>query len=375
MITNINNFINNSKNTKLKESMLPWINALLDASKAMVSYLTILKDFSSLDKAKLKELLDEGNLYFENSKTHEEPVLDVITYNIKYRYADYGVSVLKPFLQKISSIANDEVKLELGLPTGITYDGFESIYQGSVDNIMDNDDSTYCWFGSKPSQDAYIRIDLEEIKDIHDIRILFGNSNGATDYLVGELYVSNDAKNYTLVGELNKADVLFDLRDNPIKARYLLLKNTATETWVSIKEVKYNTLSLDEITVSQTGFTFDPNDHDDISKIIDGDLSTYVWFDWHFDENSAITLDLRQIKKINKIKFYQRVSEHSTDVFQDCSFYVSKDNINYTKVGKDQYLSQDEIEIILTNTEARYVQVRSNIYSNVGVCIREFIVE
>lgn len=375
MITNINDFISNCSNIKLKESMLPWINALLDASKAINIYLNILKNSTNLNKTELKNLLDEGNLYFENSKKHEEPVLDVITYNIKYRYADYGVSVLKPFLQKISSLTNDKVKLELGLPTGIIYDGFESIYQGSLENIIDNDDSTYCWFGSNPSKDAYIRIDLEEIKDIHDIRILFGNSNGAKDYLVGELYVSNDAKNYTLIGELNKADVLFDLRDNPIKARYLLLKNTSTETWVSIKEVKYNTLSLDEITVTQTGFTLVPNNHDDISKIIDGDLSTYVWFDWHFDENSTITLDLRQIKKINKIKFYQRVSEHESDVFQNCSFYISKDNVTYTKVGENQYLSQDEIEIVLTNTEARYVQIRSNVYNEVGVCIREFIVE
>lgn len=154
-----------------------------------------------------------------------------------------------------------------------------------------------------------------------------------------------------------------------------MLKNTSTETWVSIKEVKYNTLSLDEITVTQTGFTLVPNNHDDISKIIDGDLSTYVWFDWHFDKNSAITLDLRQIKAINKIKFYQRVSEHENDVFQNCSFYISKDNVTYTKVGEDQYLSQDEIEITLTNTEARYVQIRSNVYNEVGVCIREFIVE
>ena len=37
-------------------------------------------------------------------------------------------------------------------------------------------------------------------------------------------YVSYDDKNYTLIGELNKADVLFDLRDNPIKARYLIDK-------------------------------------------------------------------------------------------------------------------------------------------------------
>ena len=154
-----------------------------------------------------------------------------------------------------------------------------------------------------------------------------------------------------------------------------MLKNTSTETWVSIKEVKYNTLSLDEITVTQTGFTLVSNNHDDISKIIDGDLSTYVWFDWHFDKNSAITLDLRQIKTTNKIKFYQRVSEHESDVFQNCSFYISKDNVTYTKVGEDQYLSQDEIEITLTNTEARYVQIRSNVYNEVGGCIREFIVE
>lgn len=76
-----------------------------------------------------------------------------------------------------------------------------------------------------------------------------------------------------------------------------------------------------------------------------------------------------------QLLMYQRVSEHESDVFQNCSFYISKDNVTYTKVGEDQYLSQDEIEIVLTNTEARYVQIRSNVYNEVGVCIREFIIE
>lgn len=371
----IESFKANAKNTKLKDSMLPWIEALEDASNAMINYLTIMKDFDNLSNDQLKTMLDNGNSYEEKSKLHKEPVLNVITYNIDYKYADYGVSVLKPFMNKVKQIINDKVKLALGLPTGIVYEGFDSIYSGSVDNIFDGDESTYCWFGSVPSEDAYIRIDLEEVKEIHDIKILYGNANGATDYMVGKVYVSRDAKNYNYVGLSDSASVLLDLRDNPVNARYIMIKNTSTETWVSIKEVSYNTLSLDQVTVTANGFVMADAAHADFNLMLDNDLSTYVWFDWHCTVGAYVCLDLRQVKEIKKISFYQNTTEHPGDLFENCTFYISEDGVNYTKVGDDNYLSQEEIIINLDNVRARYVKVESNVVNNSGVTIREFIVE
>ena len=355
--------------------MLPWIEALEDASNAMINYLTIMKDFDNLSNDQLKTMLDNGNSYEEKSKLHKEPVLNVITYNIDYKYADYGVSVLKPFMNKVKQIVNDKVKLALGLPTGIVYEGFDSIYSGSVDNIFDGDESTYCWFGSVPSEDAYIRIDLEEVKEIHDIKILYGNANGATDYMVGKVYVSRDAKNYNYVGLSDSASVLLDLRDNPVNARYIMIKNSSTETWVSIKEVSYNTLSLDQVTVTANGFAMADAAHADFNLMLDNDLSTYVWFDWHCTVGAYVCLDLRQVKEIKKISFYQNTTEHPGDLFENCTFYISEDGVNYTKVGDDNYLSQEEIIINLDNVRARYVKVESNVVNNSGVTIREFIVE
>lgn len=371
----IESFKANAKNTKLKDSMLPWIESLEDASNAMINYLTIMKDFDNLSNDQLKTMLDNGNSYEEKSKLHKEPVLNVITYNIDYKYADYGVSVLKPFMNKVKQIVNDKVKLALGLPTGIVYEGFDSIYSGSVDNIFDGDESTYCWFGSVPSEDAYIRIDLEEVKEIHDIKILYGNANGATDYMVGKVYVSRDAKNYNYVGLSDSANVLLDLRDNPVNARYIMIKNTSTETWVSIKEVSYNTLSLDQVTVTADGFVMADAAHADFNLMLDNDLSTYVWFDWHCTVGAYVCLDLRQVKEIKKISFYQNTTEHPGDLFENCTFYISEDGVNYTKVGDDNYLSQEEIIINLDNVRARYVKVESNVVNNSGVTIREFIVE
>ena len=371
----IESFKANAKNTKLKDSMLPWIEALEDASNAMINYLTIMKDFDNLSNDQLKTMLDNGNSYEEKSKLHKEPVLNVITYNIDYKYADYGVSVLKPFMNKVKQIVNDKVKLALGLPTGIVYEGFDSIYSGSVDNIFDGDESTYCWFGSVPSEDAYIRIDLEEVKEIHDIKILYGNANGATDYMVGKVYVSRDAKNYNYVGLSDSASVLLDLRDNPVNARYIMIKNTSTETWVSIKEVSYNTLSLDQVTVTANGFAMADAAHADFNLMLDNDLSTYVWFDWHCTVGAYVCLDLRQVKEIKKISFYQNTTDHPGDLFENCTFYISEDGVNYTKVGNDNYLSQEEIIINLDNVRARYVKVESNVVNGAGVTIREFIVE
>ena len=84
LVLKINNFLNNYQNQKLKESILPWVNALDDASKAMIKYLTILKDFDSFSNDELASLITEANKYEEASYIHKEPVLDVITYNVKY---------------------------------------------------------------------------------------------------------------------------------------------------------------------------------------------------------------------------------------------------------------------------------------------------
>lgn len=372
-------FINNASNRKLVESMLPWVEALKDAGNAMINYLSILKDFDSYSNEELKTMLEKANDYEEASKLHKEPVLNVITYNVDYKYADFGVKVLKPFMQKIKQSANDEVKIKLGLPTGIVYEGFDSIYSGTLDNIIDGDESTYCWFGSNPAKDAYVRIDLEEVKDIHDIKVLFGNANGPTDYMVGNVYTSLDAKNYTLAGSLKGAETLLDLRDNPVKARFIMLKNTDTQTWVSIKEVAYNTLAKDEPTVTFDGFPngFGNAAHSDLNLMLDNDLSTYVWFDWKCKAGAYVLLDMRKVKDVNKIKLYQNSSEHPGDLFKNCSIYVSEDGTNYTRVGEGNYLSQDEIVIDLTNqnVKARYVKIVSNIENVAGICIRELVIE
>lgn len=47
-------------------------------------------------------------------------------------------------------------------------------------------------------------------------------ANGATDYMVGKVYVSRDAKNYNYVGLSDSASVLLDLRDNPVNAQVIL---------------------------------------------------------------------------------------------------------------------------------------------------------
>lgn len=84
---------------------------------------------------------------------------------------------------------------------------------------------------------------------------------------------------------------------------------------------------------------------------------------------------MAMVKEIKKISFYQNTTEHPGDLFENCTFYISEDGVNYTKVGDDNYLSQEEIIINLDNVRARYVKVESNVVNNSGVTIREFIVE
>lgn len=506
------NFINNGSNKKLIASIRPWVLQVRDYASSLNDYLKIMKGLNVESSEELKSLLESAETKYNRAMNYSAPMLNTVNYNIELRKVNSGIVVLKPFLDEMKAIATDEVKLSLGEPTGIIYAGFVGIYQGSIDNLMDGNEDTYCWFEGQPSDNAYIRIDLESVVEIRDIRILNGNGDGR-DFLCGVVEYSNDAKNFTVVGSLNYAtETIIDLRSNPIQARFIRIRNIGTPTWASLKEVSINTLGeLKDITY--TGFKgisagtlesiFDDNDEtycwftdtpeaganitiaydeeitistirilngkpdggdcmngaiqlsedgvnfvevgtfameenyidltsnpmrakylrivdkgtlhwvgirevslnvalpenfnaiqyeglpfiqrswNDPQNMIDGDLTTYTWFDWHCPKDSYIKLDLKSIVEVRNIVFYQKATSCSidnsgvNDAFDDVTFYYSINGTDWIQVGESNYLAVEDIIIDLSSSpiQARYIKVVSNADLNsTGVSVREFAV-
>lgn len=367
-------YLTKGENQNLIESIRPWIEAIADTAKASRLYLLCYQDRNNTDKEALKQEYEAAKAIEDNLPNHKAPQLDKIFYDTVYEKVDVGTLVLTPLFTEIRDFVRNEVALDLGLFTGNVYSGFDSIYQGTLDNMTDGDDSTYCWFGSAPSENAFIRVDLGEIKDIHDIQVLYRNANGAGDYLVGDVEVSKDGRNFTKVGDSNSANVSIDLRKNPVQARYIRLVNKGTETWVSIADISINHLSMDAYQISYSGIKLEPSVVTSIENMIDGDKNTYSWFDINRTPGATFTLDLRKETTINNIYLYQTKSDSPSDMFYDLSFSYSLDGETFTPVGEASYKNMAEIKIDLSATpiEARYIRFVSNSSDSFGVVLREF---
>ena len=304
LIEDCDNFLTNGANKKLIKSMGPWVEAIKDMAKASILYIDIGLNFETYkgQKEVLQEKFNAARKAYQDSITHQAPVYnlgDIVMQNV-----DAGVAVFKPFLNKLRRIVDDESMIALGMETGIIYDGFAGIHEGNLDNITDGRDDTFCWFSSKPEKGAYVRIDLGvEPKQVHSIRILTGNGDGA-DLFYAKVEISTDAKQWEEVGQTSGAETVIDLRDKPRDVRFIRLVDNGTATWASIKEVTINTLDLDLYgRVEYTGW--DGIHEGSLDNIIDGKDDTYCWFSRPDDDvNKTITINLGEKQTIYDLNFY-----------------------------------------------------------------------
>lgn len=373
-ISNCNKYLTNGDNQKLLSTLSPWVNALLDSLNATKEYLYLLYKGSSLSLDEYNDLTNTANDYYLSSKNHKSKKLDVITQNIVLNKVEVGTSVLTPFMEYLHQIINLENDINMGNDIGIIYYGFDGIYEGDVNNMIDGDLDTYCWFLNYPKDDAYILYDLGEEKEIKDLKITFGNKNGLTDHLVGEVLFSLDGRNFTPVSEIDSNEVVLDFRTSVKRTRYIKLLNTNTLTWVSIKEIEINTLPKLNGLVSLKGISLEPSVETSLDNMIDGDLNTFTWFEINKNDTAEIVVDFLNLSKINTLHLFMGKESSPNDYFYDFTLYISIDGVNYTKVGEDNYLNVKELELDLSsqNINARYIKLVSNSSSPFGVVIREF---
>lgn len=376
LIDHCQSFINNASNRKLVENIKPWVEMIEDISICTKAYLNIVKNADTLSSEEVKEKMQQVEDVYERINTHQAPVLDSAKNQTVFQTIEGGVVVLMPFLNRM----RQEAKMLSG-DVLISYEGFTSIYQGTLDMIADQKDDTYCWFGSVPTYQAYVRLDFRKEIEIRDIRVLFGHTSD-TDYMNGVIRYSNDGQNFVTIQELEGILTVVDLSDNPIRARYLEILNTDKQAsqWVSIKDFSVNNIPEDQVKITYNAGEADEglplvsaSEHP-LSHMIDNDESTYTWFDWHSPQDSYIILDYRQEQTVNNIYITQGVEKHPDDYFRNVSFYYSLDGITYTLIGEEAYINQKDIFIDLSSQpiKAQYIKIVSNEYAQFGVTIKEF---
>ncbi len=369
-----NKYLINASNIILKDTLSPWINSVLIKLKAAINSVNLYVNRSEYSVNEFENKVNAINDDYTKVNECKTPTLDVITQNIVETKVDSAVTVLTPFVEKMISLINDENDINTGKPSGIKYYGFNGIYEGSIDNIIDGDDSTYCWFNDTPSSDAYLRYDLGEVKEINDISVHFANANGDGDIFFSKVYASIDGRNYSLIGETNKTLSIIDLRQSPLKARYIKFVNNNTETWASFEEIKINSLPELKALATLSGIALEPSVSTSLDYMFDGDLSTFTWFEINKNATCSITIDFLKEQNVNNIVCYMTKTSSPYDMFYDVSFFYSLDGETYQSVGEKNYKDSKEIVIDLSSSplKARYIKLVSNSSSPYGVVIREF---
>ena len=358
-------YLENATNLEFKASIEPWVNSLRLLCEESIIYLNVLKD-PNADNA--LELYEAAVAIEELRKECRAPILDIYTHNLQGKTVRLGISKLLPFLETLDFLAKDEVYLSKGLYSGVTYRGYKSVYEGKLDNIIDNDLNSYAWFEDHPKVGAFIRIDLGEETVINDIKILQGNGTNH-DCLIGDIEISNDGRTFIKIGEVSGLETLLDLRTNPVTARYIRLVNTDTHTWVAIRDVSINTLGELEKFVKHENIELETSVSTSIYNMFDNDLETFTWFADNKNGNAILTLDLLEVNSVSHIGLYMSKVTSPEDYFHHYEVLYSIDGIEYISVG--EYHDAEFDYYFDSPVNLKYVKVVSKSEDNYGIVVRE----
>ncbi len=250
--------------------------------------------------------------------------------------------------------------------TTVTHYELGGIYEGTVENLLDGKDDTYCWFRSPTKNVSYIQLTLSETTLIYDVRVLFH----ATDRMIGELSYSMDGENFTLLSAIQKNEQFVSLRA-PVPAKYLRLLETEDNggCWVKMFDFSFNS---GRPYVDYDGLTYINRDWNSVDNMTDNKMDTYSWFDWRNQAGANITLTYSEVQEVHNIYLFASHPETS-DHFQKMIFYYSLDGNDYTLVGEDLYVEQKEVFIQLSSpVQAMYIRVVCPETQDMGFAIREF---
>lgn len=270
---------------------------------------------------------------------------------IKARYLRFVVT-------KVSGwVAMREVTINPDLPEdfiGVTFSDDLAIYQGSPNNVIDQDDTTHLWFNSAGNIGSYVQLQLKEAQLISSIRISNGKGTGG-DYLNGVVEYSLDGNEFIEVGELptSKDAKYFDLVDQNIVAKYIRLRETSKSGWIAVSEVTINAELPMEFSKAEWNEAFN-HYSGTYADLFDKNLETYVWFDWKFTNEAYLIVDLRQVRDVKNVVVLLPVSDDNYFSEEVLNVYASIDGESYAKIGEG---TGKEIVLNVENCQARYIKL------------------
>lgn len=356
-ITAVDTLLNNGKNRNLIDQLKPYMLAVKDTCIATLRYLELEDIIINKETNLAKDKIIEANDAYNKIKENKDIVLDYVTCNEDYKSVEVCNAVLTPFLNKLIAEIDYDAKLMAGLPTGIIYRGFNSIYSGTYEDMFDNNEDTWLMLDGYAGDGSYLQIDLEEVTSLTSLKVVYKNQFGEYCYFP-KVEISIDGIMYQPLANVNSNVIDLDLRDTPIDARFIRLSNFTGEAlpwWISIAEVKVNYLAEDEIKVTTNGIN--GIYEGDVGKMFDGDSSTYCWFNDYPAKDAYIQIDYRKVIELTNLSITFKNAYAGSLAFMPCIEY-SLDGKTFTKLSDVN--SNSVFVECLTPIKFRYLRLTNN---------------
>lgn len=250
--------------------------------------------------------------------------------------------------------------------TDVTSDG---IYQGAVDNLVDNDNSTFIWF-SKFNANNYIQLNYESETEFNNLTYLF-DGNDYCKFKVQYLS-SNGWTDATEEIDSSSGTAKFN---ETITTTSLRVTCTASRGGAWVKIFELTPFSAPEI--SYENFTL----LNSLTSLVDKNIDTYTYFDWKYTSNSYVTLNYGKQINLTNIMLLTGCDDHTTDFAGNAKedgssikFSYSIDGNNFTDIEGTYTGNNIYVDLTDKNITAQYIKFNPihDGEANFGLTIREF---
>ncbi len=232
-----------------------------------------------------------------------------------------------------------------------------------MNSIVDGDDTTGIWFAQAFQAGNYIQINYSAPKEMNYFKYKFDTN----DYYVFKIQYLNDSTWTDIVSEVDGAEktVMFDEAITTTAIRMTCTNGRGV--WVKLFEVE----TMYTAKVTNNGFTL--VESNPLGNMIDNDIDTYTWFDWHYTSDNNVVLDYGKNITVNNIMLLTGHYDHPNNELGTAVLSYSLDGTTYTDIGTYTGINI-YADLSAAPVEARYIKMTPVLtgQSPEGLQIREF---
>lgn len=308
-------------------------------------------------------------------------ILDDVNYTINYTSdttgyssdklptteGNYGLTITIIESDKYNTVSkNIWFNIRNEILTTITSD-VSTIHEGTLENLIDGNNDTYCWFGAKFNKGNYVQLDYSIKRKLNKLSYLFDTSK--FDYYIFNVQYLNENNEYETVStEVDNLSGSISFNKNIETKSLRIVCTKESGGWVKLQELR---AYLGPTTINN-GFTL--VNTSSLDNLSDNNLDTYTFFDWHYTSSNNVIIDYHEETEIKNIMLLSGCENSPDDYFRKVQLSYSLDNITYTDLDGEFEGKNIYVDLTNQNIKARYIKATPIIdgESGNGVTIREF---